>query len=180
MKITMKITMKDTMHLLSKLMIVLVFSWSIIACNSNQTQEDTNTSEDSQNTVSGLAQEDKEDKKEDKETQIATISFEETNYDFGNANEGMVIKHSFKFTNNGKVPLVIKSAQGSCGCTVADYPKEPIAPGASASINAEFNSDGRSGKANKTVTIKANTEPAETVLTITGMVKAKANGPVKQ
>ena len=55
--------------------------------------------------------------------------------------------------------LLISDAYGSCGCTVPEWPKEPIAPGQSGVIKVQFNSANRSGLFNKTVTVVANTQP---------------------
>lgn len=112
----------------------------------------------------------------------ASIKFEETTHDFGEINEGTVAKHTFQFTNSGDVPLVIKSARGSCGCTVPDWPKEPIAPGKTGEIKVQFNSSGKPGTQSKTVTLTTNTEAGTEVLNIKAQVKAKAtvNGPVKK
>lgn len=112
----------------------------------------------------------------------ASIKFNETTHDFGEINEGTVAKHTFQFTNSGDVPLVIKSARGSCGCTVPDWPKEPIAPGKTGEIKVQFNSSGKPGTQSKTVTLTTNTEAGTEVLNIKAQVKAKAtvNGPVKK
>lgn len=112
----------------------------------------------------------------------ASIKFNETTHDFGEINEGTVAKHTFQFTNTGDVPLVIKSARGSCGCTVPDWPKEPIAPGKTGDIKVQFNSSGKPGTQSKTVTLTTNTETGTEVLNIKAQVKAKAtaNGPVKK
>ena len=96
----------------------------------------------------------------------ATFAFGEMHHDFGNISEGEVVKHVFNFTNTGEAPLIIERAAGSCGCTVPSYPKEPIPPGSTGQIQVEFNSKGRTGVQNKTVTITANTEPKVTKLTI--------------
>lgn len=101
-----------------------------------------------------------------------TIQFEETVHDFGKLKQGDVAEHSFKFTNTGKEPLIIENAQGSCGCTVPSYPKEPVAPGASGEIQVKFNSAGKSNAQQKTVTLTANTEPIQTILTIKAFVEA--------
>lgn len=102
-----------------------------------------------------------------------TIQFVETVHDFGNMKQGDVAETTFKFTNTGKEPLVIENAQGSCGCTVPEYPKEPVAPGASGEIKVKFNSAGKSNAQQKTVTLTANTEPIQTVLTIKAFVEAE-------
>src|SRR5690606_23826755 len=62
---------------------------------------------------------------------MPTMSFTDTVYDFGTIKEGDVATHEYEFTNNGKNPLIISSAKGSCGCTVPEYPTEPIPPGKS-------------------------------------------------
>ncbi len=104
-----------------------------------------------------------------------TWKFEKDLHNFGKLKQGESAEYSFKFTNTGKEPLVIENAQGSCGCTVPSYPKEPIAPGASGEIKVNFNSTGKSGAQQKTVTLTANTEPSiSTILTIKADVEAPA------
>jgi hypothetical protein len=98
------------------------------------------------------------------------MSFGEINYDFGTVSEGDKVEHIYKFKNSGNEPLIISNAQGSCGCTVPQWPKEPIAPGKSGEIKVVFDSKGKAGKQNKTVTITANTDPATTTINITGEV----------
>jgi hypothetical protein len=102
---------------------------------------------------------------------IPVFLFNEKSHDFGTIIQGEKTSHAFRFTNSGKSELVIHSASGSCGCTVPEYPKDPVAPGKEGVINVTFNSEGKEGKQNKTVTIIANTIPNSTVLTITGEVK---------
>jgi hypothetical protein len=107
-----------------------------------------------------------------------TIEYESMVHDFGEIKEGDMVKYSFKFKNTGSEPLVISDAKGSCGCTVPDWPREPIAPGASAEIKVEFDSKGKGtedgSKQTKRVTVTANTNPAQTYLTISGVVKKTA------
>lgn len=101
------------------------------------------------------------------------IAFEKTEYDFGKVKEGEKVEHKFKFTNTGKSPLLIASASGSCGCTVPEFDKSPIAPGKSSEIKVNFNSEGRPGNVDKTVTLIANTIPGKTVIKITGTVEPR-------
>lgn len=105
---------------------------------------------------------------------ITTLKFEETEYDFGTVMEGEKVVHDYAFTNTGDEPLIISNAKGSCGCTVPDWPREPIAPGESAVIKVQFDSKnkGKVGGAlqSKRVTITANTDPVNTYLTIKGKV----------
>jgi len=91
-------------------------------------------------------------------------------YDFGDINQGESVTHNFVLKNVGNANLIISSAKGSCGCTVPDWPKEPIAEGEEGTIKVTFNSSGRSGKQNKTVTLVTNTIPNTKVLTINGNV----------
>jgi hypothetical protein len=103
----------------------------------------------------------------------AGISFEKNSYDFGEIKEGEKVTHEFKFTNNGTIPLIISNATASCGCTVPEYPKEPIAPGESGVIKVIFNSAGKSGMQHKVVTLTTNANPVTTEVYLTGEVKGK-------
>ena len=89
----------------------------------------------------------------------ASMSFEDTNYDFGNINTGEKVTHVYKFTNNGNAPLIIHNATSTCGCTVPEIPLEPIAPGDTGSILVHYDSTGKVGSQNKTVTIQTNGSP---------------------
>ncbi len=102
------------------------------------------------------------------------FSFTEESFDFGEIEEGTVAKHDFVFKNTGDAPLIITNAAGSCGCTVPEWPREPIAPGEEGTIHVEFNSQGRTGNQQKQVTISANTVPNSKVLKISSQVKPSA------
>ena len=106
-------------------------------------------------------------------TKVAQIVFDELTFDFGTAEEGEVVKHVYKFTNEGKVPLMIGSARSTCGCTIPKWPREPIAPGESGEISVRFNTDGKPNKQSKTITLNSNTLPAMTKLYIKGNVIPK-------
>lgn len=98
--------------------------------------------------------------------ELPIIDFEEEEHDFGKIVQGEKVSYDFKFTNVGKSNLVISSAAASCGCTVADFPKEPIPPGKSGKITVEFNSEGKSGYTEKTITVVTNCEPNTKILKI--------------
>ena len=102
------------------------------------------------------------------------ITFAKYEHDFGELEEGMEVTHDFQFTNTGSKDLIISQADGSCGCTVPNFPKYPIAPGVTESIKVKFNSTNKGseeGKLNtQTVTVYTNTTPSETKLTITAKV----------
>jgi hypothetical protein len=106
-----------------------------------------------------------------KAEEAAVMSFAETRFDFGEITEGDVVQHTFHFTNTGKSALIIQNAVGSCGCTVPDFPRDPIAPGASGDIKVSFNSKGKAGMQLKTVTVVANTLPQENKVEIQANVK---------
>lgn len=87
----------------------------------------------------------------------ATMDFIDTAHDFGKVHQNEVVEHDFVFTNNGKSPLIINSAVGSCGCTVASYPRAPVPPGKTDTMKVSFNSAGKHGHQIKSVTIHSNT-----------------------
>ncbi|SKB39502.1 DUF1573 domain-containing protein [Daejeonella lutea] len=98
------------------------------------------------------------------------FKFVKESYDFGQITDGEKVSYDFKFSNTGKSPLIITSATATCGCTVPDYPKEPVAPGAEGVIRVVFDSSGKLGMQNKVITITANTVPEITQLNILGNV----------
>jgi hypothetical protein len=120
-------------------------------------------------------------KEEKPEGPLPVMTFQKTEHDFGTINEGDIVEYTYKFKNTGDAPLVIQTAQGSCGCTVPDWSKEPIPVGGSGVVKAKFDSNGKTNMQNKTVTVTANTFPKQTVLHFKAMVtpKAKKEGPVK-
>lgn len=95
----------------------------------------------------------------------AVLTFESETYDFGNLPAGAKVDHYFKFTNTGKSPLIIKDAKGSCGCTVPEFPKTPIAPGATDSIKITYDAGSQKGRQQKTVTLTTNTVKGKEVCT---------------
>lgn len=100
------------------------------------------------------------------QSKLPVFSFTEETHDFGRITQGEKVSYAFKFKNTGGSDLVISSAQGSCGCTVPQYSKNPVSPYAEGVIDVVFNSEGKSGKVTKTVTIVSNTNPSTKVLTI--------------
>lgn len=105
------------------------------------------------------------------EAEAAKFEFEEKSFDFGNIAEGEQVEHIFKFKNVGQSPLIINHAQGSCGCTIPEWPREPIAPGGMGEIKVKFNSQDKAGHQEKFITLTANTYPNKTELRITGNVE---------
>lgn len=103
-------------------------------------------------------------------TKEPKIEFELTEYDFGNMLQGEKATYNFKFKNTGNAKLVISAVEKTCGCTEIKFPREAINPGESGSIKITFDSSSKKGMQNKRVIVKANTNPAETVLRFKAMV----------
>ena len=90
------------------------------------------------------------------EENIAVISFEVKEHDFGDIKQGDIVEHTFEFKNSGKMPLIIAGVQTTCGCTATKWSQQPIMPDKTGSITVQFNSAGKQGIQNKVVTIKSN------------------------
>ena len=101
---------------------------------------------------------------------LPVIEFEEETHDFGKITQGEKVSYSFKFKNTGKSNLLISSAQASCGCTVPKPPTDPLPPGTSNKIDVTFDSNGKSGKFDKQITVLTNCEPNTKILKITGEI----------
>jgi len=115
----------------------------------------------STNDVTNTATPDGSDK-----SNLPDIKFEEEMHDFGRITQGEKVSFAFKFLNTGKSNLIITSAAGSCGCTVPEWPKEPILPGKEGKINVVFSSEGKSGIQEKSINIVTNCEPSTRVVKI--------------
>lgn len=102
------------------------------------------------------------------------MTFETEEFNFGTIKQGESVTHEFTFTNTGKETLILTNAQGSCGCTVPTWPKEPIAKGQKGVIKVTFNSAGKMGMQDKTVTITSNAKNSPRVLHLKGTVEMPA------
>ena len=101
----------------------------------------------------------------------------DSEYDFGDINQGDKATHDYIVKNIGNADLLISSAKGSCGCTVPEWPKDPIKPGDAAVIKVTFDSKGKTGKQSKRVTLMTNAIPNVKILTIKGNILEKnSNG----
>src|SRR5688572_10900490 len=89
---------------------------------------------------------------------LTTIQWIDSVKNLGRINEGQKLEISFRFKNTGGKPLIIESVRPGCGCTVADYPKEPIAPGGEGEITGSFDSQGRENLQRKEIAVTANTK----------------------
>ncbi len=100
-----------------------------------------------------------------------TLSWNKMEHDFGKVKKESQNNYEFVFKNTGSNPLIINSAKGSCGCTVPEYPKEPVMPGDEAKILVTYTAGTTAGETEKLVTIDANTEPRTTTLKIKANVQ---------
>lgn len=99
------------------------------------------------------------------------MTFENTEYDYGNVKAGALVTSEFKFTNTGNAPLIIQSYKTSCGCQIPlEWPREVIPIGGKGVIRSQFNTTGRSGKQIKNSTVHANTKEGYVRLLMTGTV----------
>ncbi len=109
------------------------------------------------------------DAPETEESTNVTIDFVSKVVDYGTIEHNADGARKFVFTNNGTEPLLIKNAKGSCGCTVPTWPREAIAPGATAEIGVKYATN-RVGKFTKTITLTTNASKKPVILTIKGEV----------
>lgn len=175
--------MKKTILFLSAFAMMIVFA----ACSNDSTAENAGgdaTAAESQPTAPANNASATESTNANTSTNVpsgptTTVEFETPTYDFGTVAEGEKVKYAYKFKNTGSEPLVISNAKGSCGCTVPNWPREPIAPGGTGEIMVEFDTKGKGKeggqKQTKRVTVTGNTDPANTFLTITGTVEKPAS-----
>ena len=149
-----------------KQLILLLVSLALVSCNSSSDQKTITTDlVNSPLTANSNAE----------KVLTPNIEMLETSYNFGEMLQGESVTHDFILKNTGDADLIISAAKGSCGCTVPEWPKNPIAKGEDAVIKVTFNSAGKSGKQNKTVTLVTNAIPNTKVLTINGNVIVPQN-----
>jgi len=147
----LQVTIRSIFSLLAVFMVL-----GLASCSSGGSKSPANASETKQ-VASG-------------EEKAPVITFDKTQHEFGTIFIGEKVAYNFRFTNTGNAPLIIINARSGCGCTVGDYPKEPIPPGGSARINVTFNSAGRRGFQSESVRVVTNATPQEYVLRITAEV----------
>jgi|TARA_B110000467_G_scaffold152630_1_gene162141 hypothetical protein len=149
-----------------KQLILLLVSLALVSCNSSSDEKTITTDlVNSPLTANSNAE----------KVLTPNIEMLETSYNFGEIQQGESVTHDFILKNTGEADLIISAAKGSCGCTVPEWPKTPIAKGEEATIKVTFNSAGKSGKQNKTVTLVSNAIPNTKVITINGNVIVPQN-----
>jgi len=105
------------------------------------------------------------------------IKFKTESFDFGELEEGIMATYAFEITNTGKVPLIISNVAPSCGCTTPEWSKDPIAPGKKSIIKATYNTQGRPGAFNKSISVTSNAENGNVNLFLRGTVSKKVERP---
>ena len=105
----------------------------------------------------------------------AVLAFDQTSYNFGTIKQGEKVHYDFKFKNTGKTPLIVSNATASCGCTVPETPKDPIAPGKEGVIKVVFDSTGKTGMQDKVITVTSNGNPSINDVHLTGEVEVPAS-----
>ncbi|MFP4288908.1 MAG: DUF1573 domain-containing protein [Bacteroidota bacterium] len=127
---------------------LIILSSGICSCNSSGNDKAENTAETS-------------------EEKTPEIAFDKNVHDFGKIISGERVAYGFKFSNTGNAPLLITGVRSGCGCTVGDYPKEPLLPGESGRIDVVFNSSGRTGAQSENVRVLTNATDKPVNLRIT-------------
>lgn len=119
---------------------------------------------DGRMSISATIEEDFSNWSSDKLANAPDIEFSETSFDFGTVKQGEELTHNFKIKNIGKSNLILRKVKASCGCTATQPDKEVVAPGEEASIKVTFNTRGRSGRQNKSITVYSNDPKKSTML----------------
>lgn len=101
------------------------------------------------------------------------IEFANLEHDYGTITQGADGNCEFVFTNTGTQPLTLENVRSSCGCTVPNWPKEPIAPGQTGVIKVKYDTQ-RVGPISKTITVTSNGSETPLILKIKGKVEPAA------
>ncbi|HKL71122.1 MAG TPA: DUF1573 domain-containing protein [Marinilabiliaceae bacterium] len=120
--------------------------------------------QDGRMSVSATIEEDFSNWTPEKLANAPDIQFSETNFDFGTVKQGDELVHTFKINNVGKSNLILRKVKASCGCTATQPDKELVAPGEEANIKVTFNTRGRTGRQNKSITVYSNDPKKSTML----------------
>ncbi|MBO4740862.1 MAG: DUF1573 domain-containing protein [Bacteroidales bacterium] len=142
------------------LLTITAIALLFVGCGGNTSDIDTSLIINP-NTASGV----------DKDAKMPIIKFEKEQHDFGRLSTGEVVSYSFKFTNTGNADLIVKECTATCGCTVADYPKNNVKPGEKGFITVTFNSANKRGQQMQTVTVGTNAQPSRYILKIIAQVE---------
>ncbi len=139
----------------------LVFLAALVSCEKNEnaggTQTDIKKDTNNPATATPNPPPDADQQKVDSMPKT-TVKWSEENYDFKKIKEGEKVSHRFVVENTGQNDLLMTKVKPSCGCTTAGFSKESIKPGAKGFVEIEFNSAGKSGTQQKSITVLGNFE----------------------
>ncbi|MFZ4741295.1 MAG: DUF1573 domain-containing protein [Bacteroidales bacterium] len=150
------------MKIKTKLLLISVLLIVVTSCNQSSNEKLSADLVNNPNSATG---------KQDA-SGLPKFQFESDIHDFGKVIEGEKLSYSFKFKNVGNSDLIIATATATCGCTVPEYPKDPILKGGEGVITVTFNTAGKNGFQHKTITLGANTQPSDIVLHVKAMVSS--------
>lgn len=167
---------------MKKLLIAFVTVSTIVSCNSSGSDAEATVPSSTDNATTGNPGDTSKNTAALNETPAApdpanntTIEWiDGTTKDFGKIKEGEKLTVVFKFKNTGSKPLIFSDVHAGCGCTVAEKPEKPIAPGETGEIKGEFDSNNKTGMQSKNITATSNTDPAMANLVFTCEVKPKS------
>ncbi|MDD2635874.1 MAG: DUF1573 domain-containing protein [Bacteroidales bacterium] len=106
--------------------------------------------------VSATVEEDFTHLTDDELAKAPKIEFDNTQFEFGTLKQGEKSSNNFTFKNTGKSDLVIRKIRASCGCTATNPEKMVVKPGETSYLTVTFNSNGKRGRQNKTITVITN------------------------
>jgi len=155
-----------------KKIIALACVSSLLLVASCKKNEDANSKQHSAiSTPAELGIPDMEKRVIPKDGKYPEMTFATKDHDFGTIEADSKVNYSFTFKNTGQADLIISRAVGSCGCTIPEYPKDPIKAGESGKIDVSFNSANKHGNQQKSVTIYTNSKAGVESLYITASIK---------
>lgn len=155
--------------------VALLLSFGAIAQNAKKDKEDKKEKEEKKDKVEEVDVE-MEGDMHDPENEPMLL-FIESEYDFGDIQQGEVFEHVFLFENTGKKPLFISNVITTCDCIVAEVPEKPVTKGKTASIRVTFDSSGKIGPQNKMIIIESNAINMEERIILKGNVLANQMEP---
>jgi len=158
------------MKLNAVVFLLLIGSTLLFSCNGTKDK----MSDSEKNTLAKMAEIEATMNDPEKTGKYSRLVLDMDEHDFGDIQEGEVVSQIFRFKNVGDAPLLIHECSSSCGCTVPNWPKDPIPPGGVGDIEVRFDSKGKTGVQSKSVIIKTNGKPNKEAIVIrANVVKAK-------
>jgi hypothetical protein len=98
------------------------------------------------------------------------LIFADSVHQFGRVRQGRTVRHRFRFINRGQSPLIIQDARSSCGCTVTDFPGQPVGPGEEGSLTVTLNTSNLAGNQDKPVALIIKNQPQPSVVYLRGTI----------